>query len=194
MVPHYIAPWQVVWFLFKGGIMQVILIAGKSGSGKDEVAKIIKSYYEKRNKKVVITRFSKYIKLFAMEMLDWDGSENTKPRKFLQDFGQEARKYNKNIFIERMLEDIALYEKYYSIVIISDVRLIKEIEAFKSSLNGVTTFHILSDKSKNKLTEDEKNHITEVELDNYENFDYTIKNNFDGTLKEEVIKILEGMI
>lgn len=173
--------------------MQVFLIAGKSGCGKDEVAKIIKEYYKEINKKAVITGFSKYIKLFAMEILGWMG-DNPKPRKFLQDFGELARKNNEQIFINRMLEDIKLYENYCDIVIISDVRLIKEIEILKEKVSALYTIHIVADKSKNNLTEKEKQHITETELDNYDKFDYTIKNNFDATLKENVYKILEGMI
>lgn len=172
--------------------MQIFLIAGKSGSGKDEIAKIIKSYYEKNNKKVVVTGFSKYIKLFAMEILDWDG-KNPKPRKFLQDFGVEARKYNERIFINRMLEDIKLYQNYCDALIIADVRLIKEIEILKREVSDLYTIHVIADKSKNKLTAEEKSHITETELDDYQNFDYTIKNNFDETLKEDVYKILKGM-
>lgn len=173
--------------------MQVFLIAGKSGSGKDEVAKIIQEYYKENNKKAVITGFSKYIKLFAMEILDWNGN-SPKPRKFLQDFGELARENNERIFINRMIEDLKLYENYCDIVVISDVRLIKEIEVLKEAANNVYTIYILADKSKNDLTSDEQNHITETELDNYDNFDYTIKNNFDETLKENVCKILEGMI
>lgn len=172
--------------------MRIFLIAGKSGSGKDEIAKIINSYYKRNNKKAVITGFSKYIKLFAMEILDWDG-KNPKPRKFLQDFGVEARKSNEKIFINRMLEDIALYQNYCNALIIADVRLIKEIEVLKRKVSDVYTIHVIADKSKNNLTSDEKRHITEIELDNYQNFDYKIKNNFDETLKEDVYKILEGM-
>ncbi len=173
--------------------MQVILIAGKSGSGKDEVARYIKEYYNEKDKKTIITGFSKYIKLFAKEILDWDGN-NPKPRKFLQDFGAETRENNERIFINRMIEDLKLYENYCDIVVISDVRLIKEIETLKEEVSNVYTIHIITDKSKNDLTSDEQNHITETELDNYNNFDYTIKNNFDETLKENVYKILKGMI
>ena len=172
--------------------MQIFLIAGKSGSGKDELAKIIKNYYEKDNKKVVITGFSKYIKLFAMEILDWDG-KNPKPRKFLQDFGEDARNKNERIFINRMVEDIKLYQKYCDALVIADGRLIKEIEVLKKEVSDVCTIHVIAEKSKNQLTAEEKSHITETELDDYQKFDYTIKNNFDETLKEDVYKILKGM-
>ena len=56
--------------------MKVFLICGKAGSGKNEVAEIMKDYLGD----AVITGFSKYIKLFTMELTDWDGNENDKPR------------------------------------------------------------------------------------------------------------------
>lgn len=34
----------------------------------------------------IITSFSKYIKMYAKEIIGWDGNE-PKPRKFLQDLG-----------------------------------------------------------------------------------------------------------
>ena len=66
--------------------MKIYLVAGKSGSGKGEVAKIINEYYLSLNQKPIITSFSKYIKMYAKEIIGWDGNE-PKPRKFLQDLG-----------------------------------------------------------------------------------------------------------
>ena len=43
--------------------MKVILISGKAGSGKDEVAKLLKMYLGN----TVITKLAKYIKLFSAE-------------------------------------------------------------------------------------------------------------------------------
>ncbi|MGM9834240.1 MAG: hypothetical protein ACI31M_00460 [Bacilli bacterium] len=173
--------------------MKIFMIAGKSGSGKDEVAKIIKEYYESINKKTVITRFSKYIRLFAIEMLDWDGKEETKPRKFLQDFGQLVRDFKPRFLLDRMLEDINLYRKYYDNVVICDVRLINEIETFKTEVDDVVTIHLLSNGSRNKLTDEEKKHITEVELDSYKNFDYELVNDYESDLKDKVFAILKGL-
>ena len=65
--------------------MKIYLVAGKSGSGKGEVAKIINEYYLSLNQKPIITSFSKYIKMYAKEIIGWDGNE-PKPRKFLLRF------------------------------------------------------------------------------------------------------------
>ena len=70
--------------------MKIYLVAGKAGSGKGEVAKIIKEHYLSLKKKPVITEYSKYLKLYASEILGWNGGE-PKPRKFLQDLGVTIR-------------------------------------------------------------------------------------------------------
>ena len=108
--------------------MKIFLIAGKAGSGKSEVADIIKNYYEEENKKVVVTEYSKYLKLYAKEILAWNGEE-PKPRSFLQDLGVTIRENMDDplFLIRRMIEDIRIYDLYSDIVIISDVRLKKEI-------------------------------------------------------------------
>ena len=118
--------------------MKVILISGKAGSGKDEVAKLLKMYLGN----AVITKLAKYIKLFAAEMTDWDGKEDDKPRTFLQEMGDNLRLLDKNFLTKRMVEDLKLYEKFYDYVIISDVRLVNEIEYIKANYLNVVTIRV----------------------------------------------------
>ena len=171
--------------------MKVILIAGKAGCGKDEVAKLIKSKLDN----TVITGLSKYIKLFALELTDWDGSDNNKPREFLQTMGDKLRASREDYLTKRIYEDIEIYKREgISNVIISDVRLIDEIEYFKSKEElEVITIRVNCDNSKRFLTNEEKKHITEIELDNYNEFDYIIDNKFNEELEIQINNILEGM-
>lgn len=170
--------------------MKVFLISGKSGSGKNEVANIIKKNLENS----VITGFSKYIKLFALEFTDWDGRDITKPRAFLQKMGDTLRSIDENFLINRIIEDFKVYETKFDNVIISDVRLPHELEYIKNNSNyEVITIRVNSTKSMRDLKEFEKNHHTELELDYYQKFDFIINNNFDENLEKDVIKIIERM-
>ncbi len=171
--------------------MRIFLIAGKAGSGKNEVARLIK---EKRSK-TVITGLSKYIKLFALELTDWDGVDDNKPRTFLQEMGDYLRAVDIDFLTKRMKEDILVYEKLgYQNVIISDVRLLHEIEYFKKIKNiEVITIEVRAKEQTRQLSNKEMNHQTEIELDNYDSFDYVIENNLDDKLNDEVDKILEGL-
>ena len=47
--------------------MRIFLVAGSAGSGKGEVAKLIKEYYIYKLENCVITEYSKYLKLFVEE-------------------------------------------------------------------------------------------------------------------------------
>lgn len=171
--------------------MRVFLIAGKAGCGKNEVAKLIKSKLDN----TVITGLSKYIKLFALELTNWDGNDNNKPREFLQTMGDKLRACRKDYLTKRLYEDIEIYKNEgISNIVISDVRLIDEIEYFKSKEDlDVITIRINCDNGKRCLTNEEKCHITETELDNYSKFDYIIDNKFNEELEIQINKILEGM-
>ena len=76
--------------------MRLFLVCGKAGSGKNEVAEIIKNNLNN----TIVTAFSKYIKLFALELTDWDGNDNDKPRAYLQYMGDVLRGVDINFMTE----------------------------------------------------------------------------------------------
>ena len=175
--------------------MRVFLIAGKAGSGKSEVAKIIKDYYEKLKEKTVITEYSKYLKLYAREMLDWDGNNQNKPRDFLQEMGLFIRENlkQKDLLIKRMKTDMLVYEHFFKNVVISDVRYPEEIILMKEDYPKAISILVVNDLEDSPLTIKQARHKTEHALDNYEGFDYVIHNQFEQNLKNEVYEILEEL-
>lgn len=181
-------------FLMKEGkkSMQVILIAGKSGSGKSTLGRTIVNLLKNKGIHALQTEFSKYIKLYAKEMLGVQ-EDDEKPRKFLQDMGVYIRDvvFDENFFIKRMLDDLKIYEKYFDTIVISDVRLKNEIEKMQASGYKVITIYVESTKD-NDLTTEEKNHVTELELENYPNFDYRIKLETQEERMKFAKKIVEG--
>ncbi len=170
--------------------MKVILIAGKARSGKTKAAHILKKILEEKKEKVVITEYSKYIKLFAKDFLGWDMISEPKPRSFLQEMGEYVRKLNRDIyFVERMKEDLRIYEHFVDVVIISDVRMPKELDELKE-------FHpikiqVANDLQSYDLTEEQEAHETEHALDNYTSFDYTIQNKTEKEMKEILLTIVK---
>ncbi len=167
--------------------MNVYLIAGKAGSGKNYVANLLKEQLPDS----VITGLSKYIKLFALELGEWDGNDDNKPRKFLQTTGDKLRAVDENILTKRMLDDIIVYESLgIKNVIISDVRLLNEINYLKNSDYNIIVIKVSSKKSNRKLTIEEQNHLTEKELEDYKDYDYLIENN--ERINEQIEEILKG--
>lgn len=171
--------------------MRIFLIAGKAGSGKNEVAKLIKEYYIYKLEECAITSFSKYIKNFALELTNWDGSENNKPRDFMQHLGDVMRENDPNYLVSNMIKDITIYQKYVENVVISDVRMPNEIEEIKNSFDNVYAFYIVNQFGSSKLTIEQQSHITEVALEDYPDFDYIIANDDLSKLKEKVFAILD---
>ena len=86
---------------------KIYILSGKSGSGKDTVASMIHNMI---NDKVIYLAYASYLKMYAKEVLGWDGKD-PKPRDFLQQLGVELIKNNidKKMLVRRMIEDIKEY-------------------------------------------------------------------------------------
>ena len=173
--------------------MRIFLIAGKSGSGKGEIAKLIKEYYIYKLENSAITEYSKPLKCFAKELTDWDGGLETKPRGYLQEIGDKVRKIDKKFLINEMLKNLQVYEQLVDNVIVSDVRFPDEIEEIKLNYDQVYSIYVENQFSKSYLTIEEQTHPTETALENYEDFDYVLANDDKEALKDKVFKYLEGI-
>lgn len=171
---------------------KIFILSGKAESGKSVVADIIKNYYLEHDIKAVVISYASYLKEYAKEVLGWDGSEESKPRDFLQQLGVELIKnqIDSNMLIKRIKEDVMVYSYFFDVIVISDARFIDEIEVIKNNFSNVSVIHILG--KDNSLTFEQKNHSTETGLDDYSEYDFVINN--DGSreeLKKKVFEVLK---
>lgn len=173
--------------------MKVYLVAGRAGSGKAEVAKIIEDYYNGLGKKTVITEFSKYLKMYAKDIIGYQEND-PKPRKFLQDLGVTIKDNMDmpKMLINRLIEDLKIYELYFDVVVISDVRYPEEIEEIKNLYPESYSMYIVNQFQASSLSLEEQMHITETALENYNNFDITITNDNLNVLDNRVISFIES--
>lgn len=164
---------------------KIFVLSGKAKSGKNTVANIISEHYKD---KCIQISFAHYLKEYVKNITNWDGSEETKPRDLLQSIGIDLikNKINPNLLIDRVCDDIKVYSYFFDYIIITDARLVDEIEAIKSNFECVTIR--ITNSKENDLTMEQQNHITETNLDNYK-FDYVIENN--EYLKENILKVIE---
>lgn len=164
----------------------IYVLSGKAKSGKNQVANMINDFYH--DKKCIQLSFAKYLKEYVKNITDWDGNEETKPRDILQSLGIDLlKKINPTLLISRVCDDIKVYSHFYDVIIITDARLIDEIETIKNNFKCIT-IRVLN-KLDNNLTNKQKNHITEIDLDNYNKFDYVIENN--ENIENQVMDILK---
>ena len=171
--------------------MKIYLICGKARSGKDTVASIIEKELSDTNK-VCRIGLTRTLKGYVKDYFGWDGNESTKPRTLLQDMGQDLVKDNPNFHIDRLCEDINALSKYFDVFIVSDVRLIHEIEELRNRFDNVTVIGVIKENYVSPLSIDEEKHITEHDLDNYDNYDYKVINSDLEKLEKDVKDIIGG--
>ncbi len=173
--------------------IKIYLISGKARHGKTTFAKMMKDYFASIGTKSVATSYAKYIKMYAEELTDWDGSPETKPRSLLQYLGTEMIREHlgkENYFVHRLDEDLDIYNEYVSYVMIDDARRPNEIDYFKNKYpTQVKAVRIVRPNFDAGLDAEQANHESEVGLDNYTEYDYTIVN--DGTLDDLKTKVRE---
>ena len=171
----------------------IICICGKAGSGKSLAANYIYEEYTKKNKKVIISPYTKYLKKYVSEILEKKINEKNKPRTMLQKLSSELIKKKlgyEDFFIKRQLEDISIYKFFFDVVIIPDVRFPNEIECLKNKEYKVISIGIKRENYNNKLTTEQKSDITEIALDNYNKYDFIIQNNNTNYFKKEIKEII----
>ena len=176
----------------KDTLAKIYLISGKARHGKDTFSAYLKECYESHGKKVIVTQLSKYIKYYAREMTGWNLTEEDKPRELLQVLGTgiiRERLGKEDLFIKRMIDDIEIFSCFYDAIIISDVRLKKEIDDLRVKYPSLVAINIFRPDFDNGLTEEQKMHKTEIDLDDYDKFDVKVINTTLDGLKEEAEKI-----
>lgn len=180
---------------FKKKEPTIILISGKARSGKSTVAKMIEDFL-KDTQKIVVSPYTKYLKMYIEEITNTKITDTNKPRDLLQKISSDLIKKeltNPNLLITRQLEDLEVYSYFMDIVIIPDVRFKEEIEIIKAKFKNVISVRVIRNNYQSDLTAEQRNDITETALDNYDNYDYTIVNDGLTSLKEASNKIINDL-
>ena len=169
--------------------MKIILLGGRANSGKDTTADIIRDIYKEKGLKTVNIQITYYIKMYAKQITNWDGNNDTKPRTLLQELGTEVIRntIDENFFIRRIIEDIEVYSRYFDVITVSDCRLPKEFDSIKNKYKNTICIHITRPNYKTHLSKSQQNHITETLVDSYEGYDYELIN--DSSIEDLKLKI-----
>lgn len=173
--------------------MKLYLICGKARAGKDTFAKLIKQEEEKDNNKVCILKLTAPLYSWAEDYFNYDKEKDEKPRELLQTLGYDILQLKlkkKDFLLDYLITTIEVLDNYYDVGLITDGRLVHEIEVLKEKYPNIKTI-LLTNMKDNKLANKEKNHQTEIDLDDYKDFDYIVENKDMESLKLEALKIVE---
>lgn len=177
--------------------IKIYLISGRARNGKGTVSKLLKEEYEKRKFKVCEIQIMRTLKGYLKDYFGWNGKEETKPRKMLQQIGTEIirEKMNKPYFhIDRLTGDIEVLANFFDIFIVNDIRLPLEIETIKMRFPNVVSMHVTREGYVSPLEVSEQVHITELALNDYKKFDYEIVNTSLSGLTNDIIKIVDSEV
>ena len=124
--------------------MKTLLISGKSGSGKDMLAKFIQDELVAAGKRTIITHYGDPVKYFAKEYFGWDGVKDENGRHLLQYLGTDlVRSVLPNYWTGVIIGFLDAMEPHnqFDVAIIADVRFPNE-KAMVEELGGDCWFVI----------------------------------------------------
>lgn len=154
--------------------MKIILISGKSASGKDQFGEYVKQILEQNNKRVLTIHFGDPVKFFLTKYYNWNGKKDAPGRALLQHLGTDTvRKKYPTYWGEIIAKFISATDADWDYVLIPDWRFVNEMKEIKKYNKNVLTVRINrlnEDGSFNVnplFTEEQLNHISECELDDF---------------------------
>ena len=179
-----------------------IIISGKSGSGKDQLAQFMKEELAKHNQKTLIIHYADAVKWFCRDFLDWDGKKDEVGRTLLQMVGTDiVRARHPNFWTGLVVGLIQAFEptSNFDVAIVPDARFPNEVDISLENLKKGVSVRIERTNEdgtpwiNTNLTEDQRNHPSETSLDVFA-FDYIVHNDEDlESLRESAQTILEDL-
>lgn len=174
--------------------MNIILVSGKSHSGKGTASEKIEQILKNQNKHVIRCSLSTYIRQIAKTDFYWNGIDTLESRIFMSEVYRIGTNFYPYHMARRVWErDIQPYANKDTIAIIESFREKVNydyfVELFKQRIiDDILTIRIIRPKFDDIKDEKQKQHVSETDLDNF-NFDYVVENN--GTIEELEEKLKE---
>lgn len=182
--------------------METIIISGKSQSGKDTAANMMREELEKAGCRCITIHFADLVKFYAKQYYNWDGEKNKEGRALLQSIGtNKVRALLPEYWAEIVAKFLAISAHYndFDVAFIPDARFENEIEIVMEYNPSSTVIRIERYDENGDMyinpdfTEEQKNHPSETSLDNYAGFDYIIENHNLDELKESIETVLADL-
>jgi hypothetical protein len=176
--------------------LDIIGLAGKSGTGKDHIAKI---HFQPLGFKPFSFAWHPKVFLVGKGLATHEEVFVTKPphiRTLLQDdatrLGRDV--YGKDVWCRTLIEWMrVVYENWGETkFVIPDVRFLNEAEHIKAAGGRVIQVYAPIRAANNQLTEEQRRHQSETELDTYIDFDGILHNDvpFDQTISQQLSVLL----
>lgn len=166
--------------------MIIIGVAGKKGSGKDEVYKAIESYYKLTNRTVQRIAFADSLKqevsIATGRSIPYIEEHKENFRLILQGWGTDFKRklMGDNYWIQRWMNKVN--ECKCDVVVAPDTRFLNEMLAIKHMDGKV--WQVFRD-----LPSNNDKHSSETELDNREDFNLLLNNNYSILFLQQNVQL-----
>ena len=174
--------------------MLIILVSGKSNSGKGEVSKKLEQLLKSKNKHVIRCSLSTYIRELTKNDFYWNGIDTLESRIFMGEVYRVGTDFYSHHMARRVWErDIEPFANKDTIAIIESFREKVNYDYFvelwkEKIINDIITIRVVRPSFNAIQDEEFENHVSESDLDDFE-FDYVIENS--GTVEELDEKLKE---
>ena len=175
--------------------MRIFVIGGQAKKRKNTFGEFLKEELKDYSYKPCVMHITEPLYSYARNYFQWDGSEDNKPREFLQKMGIEIireKMGKKDFLLNRLYDDIEILNNFFDTFIIVDARLIHEFEDIKNHFDDVVTIKLERKNYDAMLSDEEAQHVTEMEINNYSDFDYIIENRSLDDLKNAAIEVIRN--
>lgn len=167
--------------------MIILCIAGRAGSGKDTVAKILDEILtEQYHKRVLVAHYADLVKYVAKTFFDWDGIKDEEGRTLLQHIGTDVvREADENYWVRFIADMLKFFPDQWDFVLLPDFRFPNEffyLTGYFFRKSDVFSVNVVRDFP-STLTPEQQAHASETALNNFNFvFDDYIDNN--GTYED----------
>lgn len=180
--------------------MEVIIISGKSSSGKDTFAEMMRQKLEAAGCKCLTCHYADLVKHYADIYYGWNGEKDTYGRQLLQELGtNKVREKFPDYWAEAIGKFLAAVPDDFDCAFIPDARFDNEIEVVKRYNPQAKVIRMVRYNDDGslyfnpKLTEEQLTHPSETSLDDYEDWDYIVENHNLEELKDSADVILADL-
>lgn len=176
-------------------ILQVIVISGKAGAGKDTCAKFITERLELDGYRVLIIHYADLLKFICRTFFDWNGEKDEGGRTLLQKVGTDiVRAQAPDYWVNFVCDMLKFFGDEWDYVIIPDCRFPNEIDRLIQE--GFTPTHLKVERPSinSKLTQEQQNHSSETSLDDIVPNDTIINSANLDVLREKMFEWTQNFL
>lgn len=173
-------------------MLKMVLVSGKSESGKDYISDVMEDYLVLSGYRVKCISLGDFLKFICCAYFDWDGKDKYNSRDLFFSTSDKIHEVRYDFIVEVVSFLIELIADKYDFIIVRDVRFKNELN-FLAKRFETHLVRVERPGYKNKMTQEQRENISETDLDDI-SFEHIVNNSTDEGRIYQTLTFLEGII